>query len=221
MANEEDGNAFSKTGALTIISSSSSSGGLIAALGMSREGSLSSVAGGNGDADCHLIRRSASADCVDSNSGGGTTRSRVKFKGTDAAPDVAAWDGQWHSLDTLGGGDHESEASTGRAIVGGPRLKNGKPFASGDTDPQLKAVDDSLPPAPHPNHGTVSSRLLAAAAPKPMVRIAAVSERPRDLASLLADLNLTKYMTVFDEQDVDLQVFLTLTDNDLQEIGIK
>ena len=44
---------------------------------------------------------------------------------------------------------------------------------------------------------------------------------PRDLASLLEDLGLSKYLTTFDEQDVDLPVFLSLTDNDLKEIGIK
>ena len=43
---------------------------------------------------------------------------------------------------------------------------------------------------------------------------------PTDLDSLLTDLGLTKYITVFAEQDVDLQLFLTLTDNDLKEIGI-
>ena len=44
---------------------------------------------------------------------------------------------------------------------------------------------------------------------------------PRDLRTLLEQLGLTKYMNVFEEQDVDLQVFLSLTDNDLKEIGIK
>ncbi|KAK3107223.1 hypothetical protein FSP39_009784 [Pinctada imbricata] len=44
---------------------------------------------------------------------------------------------------------------------------------------------------------------------------------PRDLRALLEQLGLTKYMNVFEEQDVDLQVFLSLTDQDLKEIGIK
>ncbi|XP_045208029.2 LOW QUALITY PROTEIN: ankyrin repeat and SAM domain-containing protein 3-like [Mercenaria mercenaria] len=44
---------------------------------------------------------------------------------------------------------------------------------------------------------------------------------PLDLASLLEQLGLSKYLPTFDEQDVDLQVFLSLTDNDLKEIGIK
>ena len=48
-----------------------------------------------------------------------------------------------------------------------------------------------------------------------------LKHRPKDLGVLLESLNLSKYLSVFDEQDVDLQVFLSLTDNDLQEIGIK
>lgn len=44
---------------------------------------------------------------------------------------------------------------------------------------------------------------------------------PLDLASLLDQLALSKYLPTFDEQDVDMQVFLSLTDNDLKEIGIK
>ena len=47
------------------------------------------------------------------------------------------------------------------------------------------------------------------------------SSKPSDLASLLSDLNLSKYLSVFDEQDVDLSVFLTLSDADLKEVGIK
>ncbi|XP_005109444.1 uncharacterized protein LOC101860609 [Aplysia californica] len=44
---------------------------------------------------------------------------------------------------------------------------------------------------------------------------------PRDLAQMLGELGLSKYLDKFEEQDVDLQVFLSLTDNDLKEIGIK
>ncbi|PIK54127.1 putative ankyrin repeat and SAM domain-containing protein 3 isoform X1 [Apostichopus japonicus] len=42
-----------------------------------------------------------------------------------------------------------------------------------------------------------------------------------DLQGLLKSLNLSKYVSVFEEQDVDLRVFLTLTDSDLKEVGIK
>ena len=47
------------------------------------------------------------------------------------------------------------------------------------------------------------------------------SDGPRDLKDMLTQLGLLKYLTKFEEQDVDLQVFLSLTDNDLKELGIK
>lgn len=47
------------------------------------------------------------------------------------------------------------------------------------------------------------------------------SNKPETLVELLLQLGLLKYQTIFEEQDVDLQVFLSLTDNDLKEIGIK
>lgn len=45
--------------------------------------------------------------------------------------------------------------------------------------------------------------------------------QPTDLETLLNHLGLNAYMNVFREQDVDLQVFLTLTDQDLKECGIQ
>lgn len=47
------------------------------------------------------------------------------------------------------------------------------------------------------------------------------TDNPSDLPTLLEQLSLTKYLAVFEEQDIDLQVFLSLTDNDLKEIGIE
>ena len=41
------------------------------------------------------------------------------------------------------------------------------------------------------------------------------------LKGLLQSQNLQKYYPKFEEQDVDLRVFLTLTDADLKEVGIK
>lgn len=42
-----------------------------------------------------------------------------------------------------------------------------------------------------------------------------------DLNTLLSEIGLAKYASVFEEQDVDFEMFLTLSDNDLKEIGIK
>ncbi|XP_075755184.1 ankyrin repeat and SAM domain-containing protein 3 isoform X1 [Pelodiscus sinensis] len=43
---------------------------------------------------------------------------------------------------------------------------------------------------------------------------------PQDLAAFLAQIGCLKYLPVFEEQDIDLRIFLTLTESDLKEIGI-
>ncbi|XP_054616373.1 ankyrin repeat and SAM domain-containing protein 3 [Dunckerocampus dactyliophorus] len=43
---------------------------------------------------------------------------------------------------------------------------------------------------------------------------------PKDLAEFLEQLGFSKYLPVLEEQDIDLRIFLTLTENDLKEIGI-
>ncbi|XP_030067744.1 ankyrin repeat and SAM domain-containing protein 3 isoform X2 [Microcaecilia unicolor] len=43
---------------------------------------------------------------------------------------------------------------------------------------------------------------------------------PKNLAEFLDQIGCLKYLSVFEEQDVDLRVFLTLTETDLREIGI-
>ncbi|KAG8506477.1 Ankyrin repeat and SAM domain-containing protein 3, partial [Galemys pyrenaicus] len=43
---------------------------------------------------------------------------------------------------------------------------------------------------------------------------------PQDLAALLEQIGCLKYLPLFEEQDVDLRIFLTLTESDLKEIGI-
>ena len=48
-----------------------------------------------------------------------------------------------------------------------------------------------------------------------------IEEDGDELAAFLMELGLAKYIPVFSEQEVNLQVFLSLTDNDLKEIGIK
>lgn len=42
----------------------------------------------------------------------------------------------------------------------------------------------------------------------------------QDLAEFLEQIGFSKYLPVLGEQDIDLRIFLTLTENDLKEIGI-
>lgn len=43
---------------------------------------------------------------------------------------------------------------------------------------------------------------------------------PKDLAEFLEQIGFAKYLSLLEEQDIDLRIFLTLTENDLKEIGI-
>ncbi|KAM3916341.1 ankyrin repeat and SAM domain-containing protein 3 [Leptodactylus fuscus] len=43
---------------------------------------------------------------------------------------------------------------------------------------------------------------------------------PKDLAELLEQIGCSKYLSIFQEQDVNLPIFLTLTETDLREVGI-
>ncbi|XP_076008021.1 ankyrin repeat and SAM domain-containing protein 3 isoform X2 [Genypterus blacodes] len=46
------------------------------------------------------------------------------------------------------------------------------------------------------------------------------SSGPKDLAEFLEQIGFSKYLPLLEEQDIDLRIFLTLTENDLKEIGI-
>ncbi|KAF5903989.1 ankyrin repeat and SAM domain-containing protein 3, partial [Clarias magur] len=43
---------------------------------------------------------------------------------------------------------------------------------------------------------------------------------PKDLAEFLEQIGFSKYLLLLEEQDIDLRIFLTLTENDLKEVGI-
>lgn len=54
-----------------------------------------------------------------------------------------------------------------------------------------------------------------------LLSVSAATVQPTDLETLLNQIGLSSYMNVFREQQVDLQIFLTLTDQDLKECGIQ
>uniref|UniRef100_A0A8C2CEJ5 Ankyrin repeat and sterile alpha motif domain containing 3 n=1 Tax=Cyprinus carpio TaxID=7962 RepID=A0A8C2CEJ5_CYPCA len=43
---------------------------------------------------------------------------------------------------------------------------------------------------------------------------------PKDLGEFLEQIGFSKYLPLLEEQDIDLRIFLTLTENDLKEVGI-
>lgn len=146
---DEDGSAFTKTCALTIKSSSGSSGGLVAALGLS-----------------------------------------------------------------------SSDDETPKRPPRFPPGYRGSPMSSVNPDPSLQRHQPA-PLSSEPTGGLSSSDHKSLSAASLLEQQQMLAQRPKDLMSLLEELGLSKYLTVFEEQDVDLQVFLSLTDNDLKEVGIK
>ncbi|XP_038610620.1 ankyrin repeat and SAM domain-containing protein 3 isoform X1 [Tachyglossus aculeatus] len=68
-------------------------------------------------------------------------------------------------------------------------------------------------------HSTGASAMASQPATIPKSQLSH-SAGPQDLASFLEEIGCLKYLQVFEEQDVDLRIFLTLTESDLKEIGI-
>ncbi|XP_013373166.1 PREDICTED: ankyrin repeat and SAM domain-containing protein 3 isoform X2 [Chinchilla lanigera] len=66
---------------------------------------------------------------------------------------------------------------------------------------------------------SMTSRTACSPASVPHAELSPYSG-PQDLATLLEQIGCLKYLQVFEEQDVDLRIFLTLTESDLKEIGI-
>ncbi|XP_023215272.1 protein bicaudal C homolog 1-like isoform X1 [Centruroides sculpturatus] len=67
---------------------------------------------------------------------------------------------------------------------------------------------------------TVMNRLLLSKEMNNATNLLSTSYQ-HSLSSLLERLDLSKYYHVFEDQDIDLDTFLTLTDKDLKDIGIK
>ena len=262
---DEDSNAFSKTGALTIKSSSSSSGGLVAALGISRQGSADSneeplfvPAQPRSDEtarpemeetnvretserqtrelaeqtlretlertpdttdkvcvkqkQCRILttekerlgemsERSNQDDitvCTDTelrnSDKDGTTKKQNVVKHTEKEPtnETTAKSNNVQSNDTIS-------------------------LTSNNVNPPIKTSDLSSRPE-HP--ASRDSRRVTVATEEQNSSVEE-SKRPKDLSALLTQIGLVKYMALFEEQDVDLQVFLSLTDDDLKEVGVK
>ncbi|KAI0219444.1 hypothetical protein LSAT2_029021 [Lamellibrachia satsuma] len=81
--------------------------------------------------------------------------------------------------------------------------------SSKDTSSTLTPMTAHTPRSAYTSHGNRVS-------PQPTITVA----DDDDLSSILKVLSLERYQPIFEEQEVDMEAFLTLTENDLQEIGI-
>uniref|UniRef100_A0A3Q2XWJ1 Ankyrin repeat and sterile alpha motif domain containing 6 n=1 Tax=Hippocampus comes TaxID=109280 RepID=A0A3Q2XWJ1_HIPCM len=100
------------------------------------------------------------------------------------------------------------------------RPQSGNSSTSKSTSPTLTP---SPSPTPKPPGGQDS---LSSASSHPRSKSSGGSSSGTitdedELSSILKKLSLEKYQPIFEEQEVDMEAFLTLTDGDLRELGIK
>jgi hypothetical protein len=65
-----------------------------------------------------------------------------------------------------------------------------------------------------------SGGISVASTAKPLTNGDSELPKAADLGAILRKLSLEKYQPIFEEQEVDMEAFLTLTDGDLKELGI-
>ncbi|KAK9528013.1 hypothetical protein VZT92_014517 [Zoarces viviparus] len=101
------------------------------------------------------------------------------------------------------------------------RPQSGNSSTSKSTSPTLTP---SPSPTPKPPTGPGDSLSSASSHPRSKSSGGSSSGTITDedeLSGILKKLSLEKYQPIFEEQEVDMEAFLTLTDGDLRELGIK
>ncbi|XP_058550772.1 ankyrin repeat and SAM domain-containing protein 6 isoform X1 [Neofelis nebulosa] len=124
-------------------------------------------------------------------------------------------------------GSGSSELPVSPAGSGGPggkqKLETSKRPLSG-TSTTSKSTSPTLTPSPSPKgHAAESS---VSSSPHRQSKSSGGSSSGTitdedELTGILKKLSLEKYQPIFEEQEVDMEAFLTLTDGDLKELGIK
>ncbi|XP_067433570.1 ankyrin repeat and SAM domain-containing protein 6-like [Thunnus thynnus] len=114
-----------------------------------------------------------------------------------------------------------SDIHSRRKIELNKRPQSGNSSTSKSTSPTLTP---SPSPTPKPPAGAGDSLSSASSHPRSKSSGGSSSGTITDedeLSSILKKLSLEKYQPIFEEQEVDMEAFLTLTDGDLKELGIK
>ncbi|XP_006863254.1 PREDICTED: ankyrin repeat and SAM domain-containing protein 6 [Chrysochloris asiatica] len=93
------------------------------------------------------------------------------------------------------------------------------------TSTTSKSTSPTLTPSPSPQGHTAESSVSSSSS-HPQSKSSGGSSSGTitdedELTGILQKLSLEKYQPIFEEQEVDMEAFLTLTDGDLKELGIK
>ncbi|XP_071091432.1 ankyrin repeat and SAM domain-containing protein 6-like [Haliotis cracherodii] len=101
-----------------------------------------------------------------------------------------------------------NSSTSGSSSITPQRSSHGKsPSSKGSTT-------STLTPSPSPTPGKNSDDA------GPMLDSLQESAQNDEVSGILKKLSLEKYHPIFEEQEVDMEAFLTLTDDDLKELGI-
>ncbi|XP_022357363.1 ankyrin repeat and SAM domain-containing protein 6 [Enhydra lutris kenyoni] len=124
-------------------------------------------------------------------------------------------------------GSSSSELPVSPAGSGGPsgkKLETSKRPPSGTSTPS-KSTSPTLTPSPSPKGHTAESSVSSSSSHRQSKSSGGSSSGTitdeDELTGILKKLSLEKYQPIFEEQEVDMEAFLTLTDGDLKELGIK
>ncbi|EHH23935.1 hypothetical protein EGK_07506, partial [Macaca mulatta] len=112
----------------------------------------------------------------------------------------------------------------GSVPVGKQKLETSKRPPSG-TSTTSKSTSPTLTPSPSPKGHTAESSVSSSSSHRQSKSSGGSSSGTitdeDELTGILKKLSLEKYQPIFEEQEVDMEAFLTLTDGDLKELGIK
>uniref|UniRef100_A0A8C2VND2 Ankyrin repeat and SAM domain-containing protein 6 n=1 Tax=Chinchilla lanigera TaxID=34839 RepID=A0A8C2VND2_CHILA len=112
----------------------------------------------------------------------------------------------------------------GSSVPSSKKLETSKRPPSG-TSTTSKSTSPTLTPSPSPKGNTAESSVSSSSSHRQSKSSGGSSSGTitdeDELTGILKKLSLEKYQPIFEEQEVDMEAFLTLTDGDLQELGIK
>ncbi|KAM6182504.1 ankyrin repeat and SAM domain-containing protein 6 isoform 2-T3 [Erethizon dorsatum] len=112
----------------------------------------------------------------------------------------------------------------GNGVPSSKKLETSKRPPSG-TSTTSKSTSPTLTPSPSPKGHTAESSVSSSSSHRQSKSSGGSSSGTitdeDELTGILKKLSLEKYQPIFEEQEVDMEAFLTLTDGDLQELGIK
>ncbi|CAK6433785.1 unnamed protein product [Pipistrellus nathusii] len=112
----------------------------------------------------------------------------------------------------------------GGGSPGGKKLEMSKRPPSG-TSTTSKSTSPTLTPSPSPKGHAAESSVSSSSSHRQSKSSGGSSSGTitdeDELTGILKKLSLEKYQPIFEEQEVDMEAFLTLTDGDLKELGIK